>query len=190
VQSIDYPFCPQSLFASNCFLNAWRYKKASMETILTSKSKLDLSYHITHSPRLTSTNPVDDFFGSVSSRHDRRISVDVLPAYVEPPAYTWRDTEPITLAMYLFKFGFLFPPFWILGAIFLISPLRPPPSDQAGFPAWLPEKTTAERQKIIESLRKVELKWARRCLIALIGLLLVGVTIGLVAWGVLRARAV
>ncbi len=59
----------------------------------------------THSPRLTSTNPVDDFFGSVSSRHDRRISVDVLPAYVEPPAYTWRDTEPITLAMYLFKFG-------------------------------------------------------------------------------------
>ena len=160
----------------------------------------------THSQRLTSTNPVDDFFGSVSSRHDRRISVDVLPAYVEPPEYTWRDTEPITLAMYLFKFGFrrssleisgrytnlfvVFPPFWILGAIFLISPLRPPPSDEAGFPAWLPEKTTAERQKIIESLRKVELKWARRCLIALIGLLLVGVTIGMVAWGILRAKAI
>lgn len=43
------------------------------------------------------------------SRHDRRISVE-LPAYAEheampPPQYAVKD-EPLTLSMYLFKFGF------------------------------------------------------------------------------------
>lgn len=69
------------------------------------------------------TDPMDDFFGITrtratrESRHDSyvvpsRISmawdVDAPPPYVdaEPPAYTSSRAEPVTLAMYLFKFGF------------------------------------------------------------------------------------
>ncbi|KAF8207086.1 hypothetical protein K438DRAFT_2013640 [Mycena galopus ATCC 62051] len=76
------------------------------------------------SPVPNTTNPVDDFFGysfsssrTRDSRHDRRISAadsESLspPPYMEAPEYTVHAREPVTLAMYLFKFGFLFPPFW------------------------------------------------------------------------------
>lgn len=62
------------------------------------------------------TNPVDDFFGYTlassstrDSRHDRRISAAeslAPPSYDEAPEYTQKPKEPVTLAMYLFKFGF------------------------------------------------------------------------------------
>lgn len=60
-------------------------------------------------------NPIDDFFGytlsqssTSESRHDQRISAEVLPPYFEaPPAYQKKaSSEPATLAMYLFRFGF------------------------------------------------------------------------------------
>ncbi|KAJ7672128.1 hypothetical protein DFH06DRAFT_1175335 [Mycena polygramma] len=141
---------------------------------------------VAHIPR--TTNPVDDFFGlaRTSSRtYDSRSErdSDVLPPYVDAPEYTLRATEPVTLAMYLFKFGFLFPPFWIMGVIILLSPLRAPaPANTPG--AWLPEKTDAERQLIIARMRTVELKWARRCLYALLTLIhiIIAVVIGVVAW--------
>jgi len=51
-----------------------------------------------------------DLSGTRESRHDQHSSYDdeALPAYFEaPPAYSRTgSTEPITLAMYLFKFGF------------------------------------------------------------------------------------
>lgn len=61
-------------------------------------------------------NPVDDLGYNFSlsptrqSRHDHRTSVEMPPSYLEsdpapPPEYTQKD-EPVTLAMYLFKFGF------------------------------------------------------------------------------------
>ncbi|KAJ2935531.1 hypothetical protein H1R20_g1565, partial [Candolleomyces eurysporus] len=126
---------------------------------------------------------VDEFFGyrfatsaTQESRHDRTQSVvytdaEALPPYAEEdsslPAYT-PYAEPVTLAMFLFKFGFLFPPFWIFGAFILLSPLREPPTtSDEGSPVWMPEKTEAERQEIIAQMRKVELKWAKRCLFAL-----------------------
>jgi hypothetical protein len=70
------------------------------------------------------TDPMDDFFGMTriratrESRHDSyvtpsRFSVsldgEVPPPYAdatEPPAYRSSPAEPVTLAMYLFKFGF------------------------------------------------------------------------------------
>jgi hypothetical protein len=70
------------------------------------------------------TNPMDDFFGVTrtrathESRHDSyaapsRVSAamdeDVPPSYADAtglPAYSSTPVEPITLAMYLFKFGF------------------------------------------------------------------------------------
>ena len=59
-------------------------------------------------------DPMDDFFGYTlsstrthDSRHDEH-NTDILPPYVEEsalPEYT-PYAEPVTLAMYLFKFGF------------------------------------------------------------------------------------
>ncbi|KAG7094233.1 hypothetical protein E1B28_007839 [Marasmius oreades] len=158
-----------------------------------------------------SINPTDSFFGytfssSVSdSRHDTRISSpdidlelglrcvsspDVAPPpYVEPPEYT-KSSETVTLAKYLFKFGFLFPPFWIMGALIILTPLRAPDADiddPTSPHAWLPEKTEAERATILSHLRKAELKWAWRCLFALLILVVLVAIAGVAIWAVLRA---
>ncbi|KAJ7284555.1 hypothetical protein C8J57DRAFT_1431967 [Mycena rebaudengoi] len=148
------------------------------------------------SPIQNTTNPVDDFFGYTlsssrtrESRHDQRISIAesaAPPPYVDAPEYTQRPTEPVTLAMFLFKFGFLFPPFWIMGVIILMSPLRAPPAATPST-SWLPEKTESERQAIIDRMRAAELKWAKRCLYALLALVLVAAVIGVAAWATLRS---
>lgn len=70
------------------------------------------------------TNPIDDFFGVTltratrESRHDSYVAPSCIsivmngeapPPYAdatELPAYTFVPAEPVTLAMYLFKFGF------------------------------------------------------------------------------------
>ncbi|KIJ63817.1 hypothetical protein HYDPIDRAFT_91553 [Hydnomerulius pinastri MD-312] len=142
----------------------------------------------TRTPEQTSTDPIDDFFGVTrsratrESRHDSHPSVssigDVLPPppYAdasELPAYTLTPTEPVTLAMYLFKFGFLFPPFWILGAIILLSPLTAPADFE-------PSKSEDERQQLVEIMREAEIKWAKRCAWALLGLvILIGIISGI-----------
>ncbi|KAJ7454693.1 hypothetical protein FB451DRAFT_1565101 [Mycena latifolia] len=142
------------------------------------------------------TNPVDDFFGYAlassrtrDSRHDRRISAAdaalAPPPYVDAPEYTERAKEPVTLAMFLFKFGFLFPPFWIMGVFILLSPLRAPPAATPST-AWLPEKTEAERQVIIDRMRTAELKWAKRCLYALLVFVLAVAVIAVAVWATLR----
>ncbi|KAJ7760738.1 hypothetical protein DFH07DRAFT_867848 [Mycena maculata] len=143
------------------------------------------------------TNPVDDFFGYTlvssqtrDSRHDRRISAAestaAPPPYDEAPEYTQKVKEPVTLAMYLFKFGFLFPPFWIMGVVILLSPLRAPPATTPSA-VWLPEKTDAERQIIIDRMRAAELKWAKRCLYALVTLLLAAGVVAVAVWATLRS---
>lgn len=169
----------------------------------------------------TPSNAVGDLFANArESRHDRRLSMssfdgDAPPSYQDVealplPSYSERGyKEPVTLAMYLFKFGFreyffrtpmpsflrnfrstsVFPPFWILGACVLMSELQTPeaPSfDEPEHLAWLPDKTQAERDAIVQEMRRVELKWARRCLAASVifcALLLVG---GLLIWAVLN----
>jgi len=78
-----------------------------------------------------------------------------------------------------------------MGAIILLTPLEPPASsthdDNDDLPAaWLPEKTNAERQEIVQRMRETEMKWANRCLVALFVLTLVGLTVGLTTWAVLR----
>ncbi|KAJ7284575.1 hypothetical protein C8J57DRAFT_1288912 [Mycena rebaudengoi] len=147
--------------------------------------------HIPRSaPAEATTNPVDDFFGlalTSTRTHDSRSS-ERPPSYIDAPLYSTRATEPVTLAMYLFKFGFLFPPFWIMGVLILFSPLRAPePANTPG--AWLPEKTEAERQLLIQRMRTVELKWARRCLYALLALIhiIIAVVIGVVTWKALSS---
>ncbi|KAF8909135.1 hypothetical protein CPB85DRAFT_1222176 [Mucidula mucida] len=132
-----------------------------------------------------SRSSIEDTFTSVGysfsadtreSRHDLCSSAE-LPPYMEyealpPPEYTLKD-EPITLAMYLFKFGFLFPPFWILGMFILSSPLRAPPATDVADEEWLPDKTDAEKQIVLDKIRRAELKWGRRCLIAFVAFTLI-----------------
>ncbi|KAG0702185.1 hypothetical protein DFH29DRAFT_805293 [Suillus ampliporus] len=144
------------------------------------------------------TDPMDDFFGVThtratrESRHDSyvtpsRISVtmdgDAPPPYAdatELPAYSSTPTEPVTLAMYLFKFGFLFPLFWVLGAIILLSPLRAPADFE-------PTKSEAERQELVQIMRDAEIKWAKRSAWALlIFLVVIGIIAGTII-GVLRS---
>ncbi|KAI6142618.1 hypothetical protein BKA82DRAFT_1003365 [Pisolithus tinctorius] len=140
------------------------------------------------------SDPIDDFFGITrpratrESRHDSYPSVssrvgviamdgEAPPPYVdgaELPAYTVAAGEPATLAMYLFKFGFLFPPFWILGAMILLSPLHAPAEFE-------PTKPEAARQELICMMRVAEIRWAKRCAWALLILVLaLGVTAGVV----------
>ncbi|CCM04010.1 uncharacterized protein FIBRA_06167 [Fibroporia radiculosa] len=137
---------------------------------------------ITHTPRTSllleqtaAIDPLDEFFGASrtsrslhgtqDSRHDAFLLPvhhdDILPPYSESselPAYSRFEEHP-TLAMYLFKFGFLFPLFWVAGAFILLSPLLAPED-------WETNKTEAERQALIQSLRRAEVRWAKRCLIA------------------------
>ena len=70
--------------------------------------------YATHNSRAACNDPFSSsgytFFAPSPSRHDRRVSAEFPPAYMEseampPPSYSLKD-EPATLAMYLFKFGF------------------------------------------------------------------------------------
>ncbi|KAK0468995.1 uncharacterized protein EV420DRAFT_1296849 [Desarmillaria tabescens] len=164
---------------------------------MSSSAPAIVSPAVIHSNRssLATMSPVGDLGYNFSlsstrqSRHDHhRTSVEMPPSYLEsdpapPPEYTQKD-EPVTLAMYLFKFGFLFPPFWIMGAFILFSPLHEPSSSPSD--AWLPDKTDAEKEMIISRLRKAEVKWARRSLVAIVLLLVVGVGVGLAVWAVTK----
>ena len=54
----------------------------------------------------------------------------------------------------------MFPLFWVAGALILLSPLSAPPD-------WELSKSRIEREELIESMRRTEVKWAKRCLLAL-----------------------
>ena len=82
----------------------------------------------------------------------------------------------------------VFPPFWVFGAFILMSPLREPESAPAvegeeAVEVWMPEKTPAA---LIATLRTVEVKWARCCLVAAAVFVFFSAAAGLVAWGVMR----
>lgn len=149
----------------------------------------------THTPQQNdnTTDPIDDFFGVTrtratrESRHDSYVTLSRIsmamdgeapPPYVdatEPPAYNSTPAEPVTLAMYLFKFGFLFPPFWLLAAIILLSPLTAPADFE-------PTKSDAERQELVQIMRDAEVKWAKRSAWALLIFLVV---IGIIAGAII-----
>ncbi|KIY64712.1 hypothetical protein CYLTODRAFT_401521 [Cylindrobasidium torrendii FP15055 ss-10] len=113
----------------------------------------------------------------------------ILPPYARtdsalpPPEYVYTSKgEPVTLAMYMFKFGPFCPLFWIIGAFIYFMPLHAPRmASSAG--SWLPDKTDAEKQVHLELLRKTELKWAKRCAYASVCLFsAIGLAIGLAVW--------
>ncbi|KAG1871480.1 hypothetical protein F4604DRAFT_1654789 [Suillus subluteus] len=152
-----------------------------------------------HTPQQNdnTTDPVDDFFGVTyaratrESRHDSYVSPsrtsvaldgEAPPPYTnatELPAYSSTPVEPVTLAMYLYRFGFLFPPFWVIGAIILLSPLKAPADFE-------PTKSEDERQELVRIMRDAEIKWAKRSAWALlIFLVALGIILGAII-GVLK----
>lgn len=60
----------------------------------------------------------------------------------------------------------VFPPFWFLGTLILFSSLQAPAD-------WEPTKTPEERDALVQDYRLTEVRWAKRCLFAMLGLLLV-----------------
>lgn len=86
-----------------------------------------------------------------------------LPAYTACPCPS-TDDEPVTLARYLFVYGFFFPFFWIVGIAIIFSPLR-------STHEWETGKSEEERQRLLAEMRVSELKWAKRCLYAMVALL-------------------
>jgi hypothetical protein len=80
------------------------------------------------------------------------------------PSYG-EEQEVQTMARYLFFYGFLFPPFWLLGSLILVIPLTPDPS-------WHAEKEQATIENILSVMRVVERRWAWRCVMALSSLIL------------------
>lgn len=162
-----------------------------------------LRYTLTHDrggvpvSRLPESFPTDDG-QSFRSR-------ETLPPYGanDPPIYRRRivnsEGEPKTLAMLFFKFGFFFPPFWVFGALMLITPLRSPNplSPLAASSAWPPNTeliawcnenihTEADKLAFLARMQEVEMKWARRCLIALSMVICFSVAIAATIVGVLK----
>jgi hypothetical protein len=97
-----------------------------------------------------------------------------------PPPYTPdfpapKYSEPRTFAQDLFYFGFIFPLFWVVGALIMCISLKPVPEEICG-------KSLEEQAAQLEIVRKVELKWARRSLYAFCSFLfLIGTLIGALA---------
>jgi len=73
----------------------------------------------------------------------------------------------------------VFPIFWILGSIILCVPLRAPAD-------WEPTKTTEERAELIAHMRQTEKKWAKRCLIAFVSLIVFILIIAVAVWSATR----
>jgi len=68
----------------------------------------------------------------------------------------------------------VFPPFWLLGVIILLSPLSAPADFE-------PTKSEAERQELVQIMRDVETKWAKRSTWALlIFLVAIGIIAGII----------
>ncbi|KDQ61529.1 hypothetical protein JAAARDRAFT_66628 [Jaapia argillacea MUCL 33604] len=194
-----------SIFAF--FFGSWR---STSSTSVTQPATVEISQSSSTlpsppqsvAPHTHSSDPLNDFFGTSprrgstsslhgirDSRHDDPTPDLPPPAYESQHPYHPQDSdadlemglpsydaqeEPDTLAMYLFKYGFLFPPFWLLGTIILFLSLTAP-SD------FHPHKTERERNEILDVMRKAEVKWGRRCAVALVVLVVVvALVVGLV----------
>jgi hypothetical protein len=66
-----------------------------------------------------------------------------------------------------------------MGVAILLSPLRPTPEWELG-------KSQEEQVRILNVLRRTELKWAKRCLWATLTLLVVLTLVGVIAYLQLR----
>ncbi|KAG1791044.1 uncharacterized protein HD556DRAFT_1387266 [Suillus plorans] len=114
------------------------------------------------------------FFGAKPHR-TRALERRVPPPYLHEgefekvPTYTAypcpdADTKPKTLTRHLFFYGFFFPIFWIIGSAIIFSPLRPSSE-------WETGRSEEEKRRLLAEMRVSEVKWAKRCLYAMVALL-------------------
>jgi len=127
---------------------------------------------------------------------------EALPAYRtdNPPRYSHRRhdaAEPTTWPMISFRIGFLFPLFWLFGALTLITPqgsldriFMPWFKDFApSFDSWRDTlQTEAEKEAYLARILVAEKKWAKRCLYAFSLLLCFAVAIAVTIVGVTRVQ--
>lgn len=102
-----------------------------------------------------------------------------------PLRCTFSNTDFVSLDRAYFHTSHLytisvFPPFWFIGSFILFTPLRAPEGREL-------TKTMGEGLDWISSMRKIELKWARRCLIASVVLLVLVLVITVAVWRVVNA---
>lgn len=138
-----------------------------------------------HSPRQLNDEALGEFFGG------RRQRTRMVPRAPPPYSPDWdgeklpgyapsSDFEMETVARHMFKYGFcmlltpscgrgltvlfdplVFPLFWAIGVYFLFVPIRVSAD-------WQSDKTEEEKEKILAEMKEAELKWAKRCLWALL----------------------
>ncbi|KAN0080087.1 hypothetical protein V8E55_009653 [Tylopilus felleus] len=119
-----------------------------------------------HSTRQLRDDALGEFFGGRSHRTRTQDRVpppyspdwdgEKLPEYASSPNF-----EVETVARHMFKYGFFFPLFWVVGVYFLFAPMRVTAD-------WQPDKTEEEKAKLLVEMREAEAKWAKRCLWALL----------------------
>jgi len=122
-----------------------------------------------YSPIQAQQDQLADFFGA---KRGPRTRTAVPPPYSSEadlkeklPSYDTKG-EPETLARFMFLYGFLFPPFWFMGIVILFSELRPSVDWEIG-------RSEKEQAQLLDSLRTTEVKWAKRCIWALITFFLI-----------------
>jgi len=125
---------------------------------------------------------------SSRQREDDRSSVQASVAHAEalpvyradnPPSYSHsrhHSTEPTTWPTICFRLGFLFPLFWVVGALTLITPQG---SLDRIFMPWFKDfapdadswrdnlQTEEEKEAYSARVRAAEIRWARMCLFAI-----------------------
>ncbi|QRV97569.1 transmembrane protein [Ceratobasidium sp. AG-Ba] len=111
----------------------------------------------------------DAGFLSLDNLSARRNNEYAPPQYNAAPSYEAVE-EPVTLASYLFKYGFFFPLFWAVGAFIIISDLQQDGSSLSYVESQPPSPTAPKspyelqlKREEMALLRLAELKWAWRC---------------------------
>jgi len=98
----------------------------------------------------------------------------------------------------------VFPAFWVFGALMLVTPLRSPNpfdpqaalSQLSGWPprtefiAWCNEniRTEEDKAEYLAKMHAAEMKWAKRCLLALVLLICFAVAIGATIFAVVKVQ--
>ncbi|GAA5987133.1 hypothetical protein JCM10908_001040 [Rhodotorula pacifica] len=174
-------------FAAGCAVDA-AARPASSEEQIKSRNAPPPPYHSPHPansvnpltffsfPPETTSSPLPAAQGSALPSRLSQASLSPPPSYAETPR---------TQAERLFLLGWLFPPFlWIIGASRLWRTEAPHGLDfkkkvhDLFFSASIAEEAGMDVRESLERWREEELVWARRCLCALVGSLMLGTLLG------------
>ncbi|KAG8960763.1 hypothetical protein FRC03_006157 [Tulasnella sp. 419] len=110
-------------------------------------------------PPARRSRDVSDNHTSSSNSHtlvDRRRGI-----WLEPPPAFGVKQQAVTLPQYLFYYGFVCPPLWLVGFGIAFIKLQPIPETEGG-------RSLEAQQDMLTLFKATEEKWAHRCLIAFV----------------------